>query len=136
MKRVFFGNPHTGHWSLAIEDASKREEIVVISGELQVEFFVAQTPMCVNPAQLELFAAELEELDRTLRGSARFANSNEQSEVEWLLTVLPLGHIQSTGRFMINRNELRFNFQTDQTQLKPLKAWVRSALFVYANCDG
>jgi hypothetical protein len=135
MKRLLFGNPHTNYWTLSIEGASKREEIVEVSGELHAEFFVAQTPMCINPAQLEAFAAELEQLDRTLQGSASLANANDQSEVNWLLTVDPLGHIRSTGRFKINQNELRFHFQTDQTQLQPLKSWVKSALFVYANRD-
>jgi len=42
-----------------------------------------------------------------------------------------LGHVASTGRFKINENELNFNFRTDQTQLGPLREWVKSALFAY-----
>jgi hypothetical protein len=133
VKRLLFGNPNTSYWQLAVEGASRREQIVMISGELHADFFVAQTPMSISPSKLEEFAAALEKLDSTLEGSAHLASANEQSEVDWLLAVLPLGHIVSTGRFKINENELLFNFRTDQTQLKPLRDWVRSALFVYEN---
>jgi hypothetical protein len=133
VKRLLFGNPHTSHWMLVVERASKREQIVEISGELHAGFFIAQTPMCINPTRLQEFAAQLEQLDTILQGSASLTSANDQSEIDWTLTVLPLGHIDSTGRFKINENELRFKFRTDQTQLGPLREWVKSALFVYAN---
>jgi hypothetical protein len=135
VKRLLFGNPNSSYWALSIDGASRREQIVVISGELHAEFFVAQTPLCISPVRLEEFAAELENLDRTLQGSARLQSVNIQSEIEWLLTATALGHIESTGRFKINGNELLFSFRTDQTQLKPLREWVKSALFAYANRD-
>jgi hypothetical protein len=118
---------------LSVEGASRREQIVEISGELHAGFFVAQTPMCIDPIQLQEFSAQLEQLDRFLQGSASLKSANDQSEVDWTLTVLPLGHIESTGRFKINENELRFEFRSDQTQLGPLREWLKSALFVYAN---
>lgn len=134
MKHLLFGNPHTSHWKLRVVGASRRERIVEMSGELHAEFFAAQTPMCIDPTELEKFGTELERLDRTLHGSARLSSAGSQSEVDWLLTALPLGHIASTGRFKINENELIFKFRTDQTQLGPLRDWVRSALLAYANC--
>jgi hypothetical protein len=133
MKRLTFGNPRTSHWQLVIEGASRHEQVVVISGELHAELFIAKTPLCINPLQLEAFASGVEALDNTLNGTATLLSVNEQSEVEWTLTALSLGHIESSGRFKINENELLFRFRTDQTQLKPLREWLRSALFVYAN---
>lgn len=94
VKRLLFGYPNTtSYWKLAIEGASRREQIVDISGELHAEFFVARTPMCISPIELEEFATGLEKLDSTLQGSVRLASANETSEIDWLLTVLPLGHI-------------------------------------------
>src|SRR5262245_11856465 len=135
MKQIVFGNPHTNYWKLEVEGASKREHVVAVSGELHAEFFIAQTPMCINPTELEAFKTQLEQLDCTLKGSAALRNANLQGEIEWLLTALPLGHIDSTGHFRINDNELRFKFRTDQTQLRPLLEWVKSALFMYENYD-
>jgi hypothetical protein len=135
MKRIVFGNPHTSHWRLVVEGASKREHVVVVSGELHSEFFIAQTPMCIDPTELEAFQTQLEQLDSSLKGSATLRNANLQSEIEWSLTALPLGHIDSTGYFRINDNELRFKFRTDQTQLRPLLEWVKSALFSYESSD-
>jgi hypothetical protein len=135
MKRVVFGSSHTNHWTLVVEGASKREHVVVVSGELRAQFFIAQTPMCINPTELEVFQNQLERLDSTLKGTATLRSANSQSEIEWQLTALPLGHIDSTGYFRINDNELRFKFRSDQTQLRPLLEWVKSALFVYENYD-
>ena len=38
MERIVFGNPHTSHWRLVVEGASKREHVVVVSGQLHSEF--------------------------------------------------------------------------------------------------
>jgi hypothetical protein len=133
MKRILFGNPDTSYWKLAIDGASRRERIVVVDGELHAGFFVAATPMCIEPDALQRFAAAIAILDETLNGEAHLSSANEQSKVEWNLKALPLGHIESSGRFQINGNELRFTFHTDQTQLKPLRGWISSALFVFEN---
>ena len=91
MKHLLFGSPNASYWKLSVEGASRREQVVVISGELRAEFFIAQTPMCIDPSKLEEFATGLEVLDSTLQGSARLESANDQSEIDWVLTVLPLG---------------------------------------------
>jgi hypothetical protein len=133
MKNVVFGNPHTDWWKLSRDAVSHSEEIVAINGELHAGFFSAMTPMCISPTILQTFASELESLDRTLSGSATLESANCQSEVSWVLSVLPLGHIESTGRYTINGNSLAFSFRTDQTQLAPLLRWVRELLTAYNN---
>ena len=117
MRSILFGNPHTDSWKLTLDDISAREGIVALVGELSTGFFAATTPMCILPSSLAKFASEIQELDRTLAGVAVLENRNDQSEVSWRLAALPLGHIESSGRFTINGNSLDFRFQTDQTQL-------------------
>jgi hypothetical protein len=131
MKKLFFGNLATDWWSLSLDDVSVEEEVIAIIGELRTGFFIAKTPMCVSPQTLEKFAAELQELDRTLRGVARLESKNNQSEVTWVLSVNHLGHVKSSGRFVINDNAVDFHFETDQTQLGPLLKWIRSLLKRY-----
>ncbi|MDB6114339.1 MAG: hypothetical protein JWQ62_1284 [Lacunisphaera sp.] len=131
MKTVLFGNPQTDSWTLSFDGVSAREDLVAIQGELETGFFVADTPMCVAPQVLEKFAAELRELDRTLRGTAQLESKNQQSEILWRLTANHLGHIISSGRYAINRNALEFQFVTDQTQLAPLLKWVEGLLERY-----
>jgi hypothetical protein len=135
MKTVVFGNPNTDWWKLTRDGVSRREQIVAITGELRAGFFSAVTPMCIPPTTLQTFAAELESLDKTLSGSATLQNANQQSEVSWVWSALPLGHIESSGRYTINGNNLTFSFRTDQTQLAPLLRWVRGLLTTYDNSN-
>ena len=131
MKSVVFGSPETDSWKLTRQATCRREKVVEISGQLQVGFFSAVTPACIPPASLRAFAAELESVDRTLTGSATLESSNQQSQLSWTLKALPLGHIESTGRYAINGDQLLFSFRTDQTQLAPLLKWLRSAVAAY-----
>src|SRR6266852_4853523 len=117
MNSVLFGNPNTDSWELSLDDVSVRENVIALAGELRTGFFTATTAMCIPPSILLRFASEVRELDRTLAGEANLENRNVQSEIRWKLTALPLGHIESKGRFTINGNCLDFRFKTDQTQL-------------------
>lgn len=135
MKSVVIGNPHSDWWKLSRDGVSRKEEIIAIRGELHAGFFSAVTPMCIPPATLQTFASELESLDRSLSGRATLQNANCQTEVSWVLSALPLGHIESSGCYTINGNSLTFSFRTDQTQLAPLLRWVKELLVAYDNSD-
>jgi len=134
-RSILFGNPNADRWKLKCEGASHRECIVEISGELDAGFFHVLTPMCIDPINLQAFATELESLDRTLSGYATLQSANNQSKISWTLKVLSLGHIESSGCYAINGNELTFSFRTDQTQLAPLLRWVHAALAIYEKAD-
>ncbi len=135
MKRVLFGNPHTDWWELSLDGISRREQVIALTGELHVGFFSALTPMSLPPSVLQAFASQLELLDKTLSGRAVLQNSNDQSEVHWVLEALPHGHVESSGHYHINRNNLAFSFRTDQTQLTPLLRWIRGLLASYDKDD-
>ena len=131
MKSVIFGNPNADSWRLALDDLSVKKLVIALKGELRAGFFHAVTPMCIAPAILSRFAADLRELDRTLSGSATLESKNRQSAVRLTLTVNHLGHIQAAGRYEINGNVLDFSFRTDQTQLGPLIQWLDAVIREY-----
>ena len=131
MKSVLFGNPNTDWWKLSLVGVSAEEQIVEINGELQVGFFRASTPMCVEPAVLARFAADVRQLDQTLTGTAALESQNIQSSVKVKLTVNHMGHIILAGYYEINGNALNFSFQSDQTQLAPLTRWLESTVAKY-----
>ena len=131
MKSVLVGNANADSWRLALDDVSAGEQIVALKGELRAGFFHAVTPMCIAPAVLSRFAADLRELDKTLKGSATLDSSNQQSAVRFTLAVDHAGHIKAAGRYEINGNVLDFSFRTDQTQLAPLVRWLDSVLAEY-----
>ncbi|HEV2329695.1 MAG TPA: hypothetical protein VGY56_13015 [Verrucomicrobiae bacterium] len=128
MKSVLFGYPNADSWRLALDDVSARERGIALKGELRVGFFQALTPMCIPPATLSRFAADLRELDSTLAGSATLEGRSKQSAVRLTLTVNHIGHIHAAGRYEINGNVLDFNFRADQTQLGPLVQWLDSII--------
>jgi hypothetical protein len=131
MKSILFGNSNADWWKLLLVGVSAEEQIVAINGELQAGFFRASTPMCVAPAALARFAAEIRQLDQTLTGAATLENQNNQSAVKITLTANHVGHIILAGRYEINDNVLHFSFQSDQTQLAPLARWLESAVTKY-----
>jgi len=133
MKSVLFGNPNADSWKLSLEGVSVEEQVIALNGELRTGFFHAVTPMCVAPAVLSRFAAELRELDRTLNGSVTLESKSRQSAVRLTLTVDHVGHIRAAGRYEINGNSLDFSFRTDQTQLGPLVKWLDTVIHEYQN---
>jgi hypothetical protein len=131
MKSVLFGNPNADSWKLSLDDVSVKEQVIALKGELRTGFFHAVTPMCIPPAVLSRFAADLRELDRTLTGSVTLESKSRQSTVRLTLTVDHVGHIQAAGRYEINGNSLDFSFRTDQTQLGPLVEWLGAVIHEY-----
>jgi hypothetical protein len=131
MKSVLFGNPSTDCWKLSLDDVSAREQIVALKGELRAGFFQASTPLCIPPAVLSRFAADVRQLDETLNGSATLEHRSRASAVRFTLTVDHVGHVHVTGRYEINGNTLDFAFRSDQTQLAPLARWLESVVTQY-----
>src|ERR1043165_8985938 len=120
MKSLLFGNPNTDWWKLSLDDISVGERVIALTGELSVGFFCASTPMCIAPDILSRFAAEVQELDRTLKGIATLESGNVPSTIRLKIAVNHVGHLQISGRYEINDNGLDFAFRSDQTQLTSL----------------
>ncbi len=136
MKSFVFGNPNASCWKLGVDDISVREQLIAFKGELHCEFIRASTPMCISPAVLSRFAMEVEDLDKTLTGSATLENRNQQSTVLLKIGVNHIGHLTVTGRYEINSNAVDFAFRSDQTQLAPFAKWLRSVVAEYQNKAG
>src|SRR5688572_9472229 len=105
MKSVLFGNPHTDWWKLSLASISVEERVVELTGEHSVGFFRAPTPMCISSDILSKFAAELHELDRTLKGTA----SLESDILKLRIAVNHVGHLHISGRYENEGNGLDFN---------------------------
>lgn len=135
MTNVQFGNTNLDHWKLSLRGIHPREQVVELTGELRVGLFSATTAMCIAPHVLESFAVELRSLDETLAGTATLRSSNQQSEISCTLVALPRGHIKCTGTYAVYGNRLDFCFQTDQTQLGPLRRWIQKVIRKYEQQD-
>jgi hypothetical protein len=131
MKSLLFGNPNTDWWKLSLDDISVVEQVIALTGELSVGFFCASTPMCIPRDVLSRFAAEVHELDRTLKGIATLENGNVPSTIRLKIAVNHVGHLHVSGRYEINDNGLDFQFRSDQTQLTSLGQWLGYVLEAY-----
>jgi hypothetical protein len=80
--------------------------------------FAASFPFSFEPFSLEQFVTELRDLDRTLNGAATLKPMWEASFIR--LAGNGRGAIAVSGDLLWNDQQLRFEFMTDQTCLRPL----------------
>lgn len=83
--------------------------------------FAGEAIVSSRPDQFQRFLADLDSMDRLLRGSARFESDYEDHYVE--LSVGSTGTVVVAGTLFYYAElsqQLQFAFRTDQTSLRPL----------------
>ena|SRR6266576_3166961 len=121
--------------SLSLRDVTRFEDGSGYRAILEVRSrgFEVRTPFYFEPQPLAQFLEQLVAMDRTLSGSAKLKPLFEDHLVE--LTLTPRGRIVVRGEvfeYSEHSQHLGFEFETDQTILKPLIEQLRECVGVPA----
>jgi hypothetical protein len=121
--------------SLRLRDVTRFEDGSGYRAVLEVRSrgFEVRTPFYFEPQPLAQFLDELLAADRTLSGSAKLKPLFEDHFIE--LTLTPRGRVVVRGEvfeYSEHAQHLGFEFETDQTVLKPLIDQLRECLGVPA----
>jgi hypothetical protein len=126
MRPLLLGNPDTDFIQFGLDDVSRKESVIAVSGDVRAGFFSAQLYLLIRPAELEEFVGQLGQLDQSLAGSAVLRAEGPENVVEIALEGIRRGHVLCRGNAAVNGNTLSFRFQTDQTQLGVALRWFKA----------
>ncbi|MCP2043399.1 hypothetical protein [Pontibacter sp. HSC-36F09] len=105
--------------------------------EIKSNNFMVKSTLWTSTGELHDFFKRLEACNKEIKGTANF--TNYESNLEFVVTYDELGHVNIKGKFeefTENDNELKFEFNSDQSYLSLTLEELRQIVKKYGNMRG